>query len=89
MSQSEADLVVSYLGLPTEVSAARVSDQGLSLDGAVPVDPPIYRFHEITQVHGTTFKALIHEMFGDGMDADHCKQASGNMPCHLATSRTT
>jgi cyanate lyase len=26
-----------------------------------------YRFHEITQVYGTTIKALIHQMFGDGM----------------------
>jgi cyanate lyase len=38
-----------------------------SLDRAVPVDPLIYRFHEITQVYGTTMKALIHEMFGDGI----------------------
>ena len=34
---------------------------------AVPVDPLIYRFHEITQVYGTTLKAIIHEMFGDGI----------------------
>ena len=33
----------------------------------VPVDPLIYRFHEITQVYGTTLKAIIHEMFGDGI----------------------
>ena len=33
----------------------------------VPVDPLIYRFHEITQIYGTTIKALIHEMFGDGI----------------------
>jgi cyanate lyase len=38
-----------------------------SLDGPVPVDPLIYRFHEITQVYGTTIKAIIHEMFGDGI----------------------
>src|SRR5437773_8307947 len=38
-----------------------------SLPEAVPVDPLIYRFHEITQVYGTTMKALIHEMFGDGI----------------------
>jgi cyanate lyase len=38
-----------------------------SLDAAVPVDPLIYCFHEITQVYGTTIKALIHEMFGDGI----------------------
>ena len=33
----------------------------------MPVDPLIYRFHEITQVYGTTLKAIIHEMFGDGI----------------------
>jgi len=38
-----------------------------SLEESVPVDPLIYRFHEITQVYGTTMKALIHEMFGDGI----------------------
>ena len=45
MNQSEADLVVSYLGLPTEVSATlqECPTKG-SLDQAVPVDPLIYRF---------------------------------------------
>ena len=33
----------------------------------MPVDPTIYRIHEITQVYGTTIKALIHEEFGDGI----------------------
>ena len=31
------------------------------------MDPLIYRFHEITQVYGTTIKEIIHEMFGDGI----------------------
>ena len=38
-----------------------------SLDTDVPVDPLIYRFHEVTQVYGTTIKAVIHELFGDGI----------------------
>jgi len=38
-----------------------------SSKATVPVDPLIYRFHEITQVYGTTLKAIIHEMFGDGI----------------------
>ncbi|MEV8591342.1 cyanase [Streptomyces sp. NPDC051180] len=38
-----------------------------SLDGAVPTDPTIYRFHEMLQVYGTTLKALVHEQFGDGI----------------------
>ena len=70
MSAEEADSVVTYLGLPMEVSATlqECPTKG-SLDGPVPVpvDPLIYRLHEITQVYGTTIKALIHEMFGDGI----------------------
>ncbi len=38
-----------------------------SLATDVPVDPTIYRLHEIVQVYGTTIKALIHEEFGDGI----------------------
>ena len=35
--------------------------------GAVPADPLIYRFHELVQVYGTTWKELIQEEFGDGI----------------------
>ena len=38
-----------------------------SLPSAVPTDPLIYRFYEFVNVYGTTFKALIHEEFGDGI----------------------
>jgi cyanate lyase len=38
-----------------------------SLGEAVPTDPLIYRFYELVQVYGTTFKALIEEEFGDGI----------------------
>jgi cyanate lyase len=31
-----------------------------------PTDPLIYRFYELVQVYGTTWKALIEEEFGDG-----------------------
>jgi cyanate lyase len=37
------------------------------LDGPVPVDPTIYRIHEVLQVYGPALKALIHEEFGDGI----------------------
>ncbi len=33
----------------------------------MPTDPLIYRFYELLQVYGTTWKALIHEEFGDGI----------------------
>jgi cyanate lyase len=38
-----------------------------SLPTAVPSDPLVYRFYELVNVYGTTFKELIHEEFGDGI----------------------
>ena len=38
-----------------------------SLPTSVPADPLIYRFYELVNVYGTTFKELIHEEFGDGI----------------------
>src|SRR5258708_32241510 len=38
-----------------------------SLPTNVPTDPLIYRFYELVNVYGTTFKELIHEEFGDGI----------------------
>jgi cyanate lyase len=38
-----------------------------SLPGQVPTDPLIYRFYELVQVYGTTWKELIQEEFGDGI----------------------
>ncbi len=35
--------------------------------GAAPTDPLIYRFYELVQVYGTTWKELIQEEFGDGI----------------------
>ncbi len=68
MSADEADTVVDLLGLDPEVSRAlQEFPMRGSLDTDVPTDPTIYRIHEITQVYGTTIKALIHEEFGDGI----------------------
>jgi cyanate lyase len=68
MSPEEAGAACELLGLDDEVAAAltRRPTKG-SLDTTVPVDPLIYRFHEITQVYGTTLKELIQEEFGDGI----------------------
>ena len=68
MSREEAEAAVKTLGLGADVAEAlqQIPTKG-SLDAKVPVDPLIYRFHEITQVYGTTIKAIIHEMFGDGI----------------------
>jgi cyanate lyase len=68
MDASEATGLCDLLDLPAEVARAlqRHPMRG-SLDSAVPVDPLIYRFHEITQVYGTTLKAVINEKFGEGI----------------------
>lgn len=68
MSAEQAAKTVAVLGLSGEVAAAlQECPMKGSLDAAVVADPLIYRFHEITQVYGTTIKALIHEKFGDGI----------------------
>ncbi len=68
MSAEEAETVMDLLDLSPEVGEAlqEIPMRG-SLDTDVPTDPTIYRIHEVTQVYGTTIKALIHEMFGDGI----------------------
>ena len=68
MGEDEAEAVVDLLGLDAEVSKAlqEIPMRG-GLDTDVPTDPTIYRIHEITQVYGTTIKALINEEFGDGI----------------------
>jgi cyanate lyase len=38
---------------------------GLMAD--VPVDPLLYRIHEILQVYGLPLKDVIQELFGDGI----------------------
>ena len=68
MPADEADTVVDLLDLDAEVSKAlQEFPMRGALDSDVPTDPTIYRIHEITQVYGTTIKALIHEEFGDGI----------------------
>ena len=68
MSADEAQRAVAALGLNSEVAAAlqEVPMRG-ALDSDVPVDPLIYRFYELIQVYGPTWKAIINEMFGDGI----------------------
>jgi cyanate lyase len=68
MNAGEAGKAAAVLGLGPEVAAAlQEYPMKGSLDTTVPVDPLIYRFHEVTQVYGTTLKELIHEEFGDGI----------------------
>ncbi len=64
----QAAVVVEMLGLPEEARLLlQTPPYRGSLPTAVPTDPVIYRFYELVAVYGTTFKALIHEEFGDGI----------------------
>jgi cyanate lyase len=64
----QAAIVATFFALPPEAEKwlQEVPTKG-SLPTSVPTDPLIYRFYELVSVYGTTFKALIHEEFGDGI----------------------
>jgi cyanate lyase len=67
-TQEQAGILGKLFGLDgeEELLLQAVPYKG-SLPTAVPTDPLIYRFYELISVYGTTFKALIHEEFGDGI----------------------
>ncbi|GAA7760500.1 MAG: cyanase [Burkholderiaceae bacterium] len=66
--EAGARAVMEIFGLPAEAEPwLRAVPYKGSLPTQVPTDPLIYRFYELISVYGTTFKALIHEEFGDGI----------------------
>ena len=66
--KKQATTLGKYFDLPPEaVALLQVVPYKGSLPTAVPTDPLIYRFYELVNVYGTTFKELIHEEFGDGI----------------------
>ena len=68
LPKQAAEAVGGKLGLdPFEIKLLQVPPYRGSLPTAVPTDPLVYRFYELVSVYGTTFKALIHEEFGDGI----------------------
>ena len=64
----QAAKAARLLGLGAEGAALlqEVPYRG-SLPPGPPTDPLIYRFYELVQVYGTTWKELIQEEFGDGI----------------------
>ena len=68
LTAEQAEAVGKLLELDGEAVALlqEVPYKG-SLPTEIPTDPLIYRFYELINVYGTTFKALIHEEFGDGI----------------------
>ena len=68
MSKEDAEKVGTVLALPSvAVKLLQTVPYKGSLPTSVPTDPLIYRFYELVNVYGTTFKELIHEEFGDGI----------------------
>jgi cyanate lyase len=68
MDASEAEGLCDVLDLGPDVGRTlQTHPVKGSLDQIVPTDPLIYRLYEITQVYGTTIKAVINEKFGDGI----------------------
>jgi cyanate lyase len=68
MTAEEAQRTVAFLGLSPEVATClqEIPTRG-TLEDEIPKDPTLYRFYEMLQLYGTTWKSLIHEMFGDGI----------------------
>ncbi|NMG04346.1 cyanase [Azoarcus taiwanensis] len=68
LTEAQAKAVGEVLELPEDaVALLQVVPYKGSLPTSVPTDPLIYRFYELINVYGTTFKELIHEEFGDGI----------------------
>ncbi len=64
----QAKTIGDIFDLPADaVKLLQVVPYKGSLPTAVPTDPLIYRFYELVNVYGMTFKELIHEEFGDGI----------------------
>jgi len=67
-SHEQAVKLLDALGLDHALTASLT---GFPVKGGlmptVPVDPLLYRFHEIMQVYGLPLKEVIQEMFGDGI----------------------
>ncbi len=68
LTAEQANVVAEMFDLSdTEKKWLTVVPYKGSLPTSVPTDPLIYRFYELVNVYGTTFKELIHEEFGDGI----------------------
>ena len=88
LTAEEAEQAVALLELePADaalLTAVPLRGQGITMP---PTDPLIYRFYELIQNYGLTWKELIHEEFGDGIMSaiDFNMQMSAN-PTRPATA---
>jgi cyanate lyase len=68
LTQNEAENAAKVLHLSqTETAMLTEPPYRGSLPNLPPTDPLIYRFYELVQTYGTTWKALLEEEFGDGI----------------------
>lgn len=67
-STEEAQKLCTMLGVDESI-ALQLTEyrQKGAIDTTVPTDPLIYRLYELVIVHGPAMKAVIHELFGDGI----------------------
>ena len=63
----QADRAAKLFGLDEDESLLLQEIPHRGSPTVVPTDPLIYRFYELVQVYGTTWKELIQEEFGDGI----------------------
>ena len=68
LERAQAENAAALFGLDTEGTALlQEAPYRGALPPGPPTDPLMYRFHELVQVYGTTWKELIQEEFGDGI----------------------
>jgi len=67
MPPDKAADLASELDLPDAAVAVLQECPSKDWSRDIPTDPCIYRLYEIAGVYGPTFKALLHEEFGDGI----------------------
>jgi cyanate lyase len=68
LTPEEAEKAVALLELDEADTALLTESPNRGAGMAMPpTDPLIYRFYELVQNYGTTWKALIEEEFGDGI----------------------
>ncbi len=67
-SEEEAKKLGEILGVGEEIvkELTKPPYRGRLIED-IPRDPVIYRFYEVLQVYGLPLKAIINEMFGDGI----------------------
>ena len=68
LTEAQASEAAMIFGLdPFETKLLQTVPYRGALPPGPPTDPLIYRFYELVQVYGTTFKEVIQEEFGDGI----------------------